>query len=152
VVMILGILGALVVPQFSDAARTSRESVLREDLRYLRSQIQVYAAQHDGVPPGHVGGDPGAAVTESAFVAQMTGRTTIRGQIGADPGAFPLGPYLQRMPANPINGLATIRIIAPGAWPTGASGTHGWMYQPGTLRFASDATGVDGEGTAYFDY
>ncbi|MHB1156686.1 MAG: type II secretion system protein [Phycisphaerales bacterium] len=154
VVVILGILAALVVPQFSNAARTSNENVLKEDLRFLRSQVLIYQAQHGGVAPGYPNGDTSAAPDGDTFIAQLTHPTSRDGAVGTVSNAsYPLGPYLRRIPDNPINALSTVRVAAaPGSFPSEAAGTHGWVYDPTTLKLASDATGTDGEGTAYFNY
>jgi len=149
VVVILAILAALVVPQFSSAARLSRENVLKDDLRYLRSQIMVYQAQHNGVAPGYPNGDTGQSPDAATFLAQMTRTTNASGQTGVGAG-YPLGPYLSRMPDNPMNDLNTVRVV--GSWPAAAAGTHGWVYQPSTLRIAADAVGVDLEGRPSFEY
>lgn len=152
VVVILGILAALVMPQFSNAGKTTRENVLREDLRYLRSQIAIYRAQH-GVAPGYPNGDTSQAATEAAFSAQLTQPTNEQGATGPiNDVDYPYGPYLRRLPENPMNGLSTVRIVDSGAFPSDAAGTHGWVYQPTTQRFAADATGADDDGVDYFDY
>jgi general secretion pathway protein G len=153
VVIILGILAAMIIPQFSNAARTSRESVLREDLRFMRSQIQVYQAQHNGVAPGYPGGDASQTPTAEAFVDQMTQYTSMGGAVSATSDAtHNLGQYLSRMPENPINDLDTVQIVSGGTFPEQADDSHGWVYKPATLRFASDAIGSDAEGRAYFSY
>jgi len=149
VVVILAILGALVVPQFSNAAKLSRENVLKEDLRYLRSQVMVYQAQHNGVAPGYPNGSTTQSPTAAAFVAQMSQPTNAAGQTGSG-AAYALGPYLSRMPTNPINELDTVRVVT--SWPSQAAGTHGWVYMPSELRIASDAIGSDDSGTDYFEY
>ena len=64
VVVILGILATIVIPQFSNASAQASENTLKDDLRYLRTQIVVFKAQHRDVPPGYPGGDPSAATTE----------------------------------------------------------------------------------------
>jgi general secretion pathway protein G len=152
-VVILAIIGALVVPQFSNAARTSRENTLREDLRFMRSQIQVYQAQHGGTAPGFPGGSKSSGPTEAAFVAQMTQPTSSFGNVGTVLDAtHNLGPYLRRMPDNPVNDLSTVRVIGSGAFPTEPADTHGWVYQPSTMKFAADCAGVDDDGRRYFDY
>ena len=42
VVIILGILAAIVIPQFTNASQNARESSLQSTLQTLRSQIQLY--------------------------------------------------------------------------------------------------------------
>jgi len=154
VVMILGILAAVVVPQFSSAADAARETALKDDLRYLRTQVLVYRAHHDGVSPGYPDGDTNAAPTQDAFEAQMTRYSNAQG-LTADQSstAYRFGPYITRMPANAVNGLSSIRFIGPGEpFPSEAAGTHGWVYQPATARLASDVTGTDTRGVRFFDY
>jgi general secretion pathway protein G len=150
VVAILGILGAMVVPRFSDAARDSRENVLKESLRTLRGQIKLYNAHHDQRPPGYPPGQTTGA-TEALFKAQMTNPTNGAGEVGTG-ASYRFGPYLRHVPTNPINNLSTVRVINSGSFPSEPSGTHGWVYQPSTLRFAADSPGTDEQGKRYFDY
>ncbi len=153
VVVILGILAAIVVPQFSNASAVTRENVLREDLRFLRNAILTYHVQHNSVAPGFPGGDTSQAPTESDFVAQLTSPTNASGAVGgASSALFPFGPYLREMPDNPVNQLNTVRIVGPGAFPANPAGTHGWVYQPSTKKFAADCEGTGLSGTRYFDY
>src|SRR5690348_11040355 len=72
VVIILSILATLVIPKFSDASVTAKENTLKDELRYLRTQIVVYKAQHRDVPAGYPGGSLSATPTAAAFVDQMT--------------------------------------------------------------------------------
>ena len=44
VVIILGILASIVVPNFSNASHQARENMLKKNLYMLRSQINVYRA------------------------------------------------------------------------------------------------------------
>src|SRR5215211_6868046 len=72
VVVILGILATIVVPQFSNASINAKENMLKDELRYLRTQVVVYKAQHHDVAPGYPNGDRTAPATAADFVAQMT--------------------------------------------------------------------------------
>src|SRR5207237_3761058 len=51
VVIILGILAAIVIPQFANASQDARESALLSQLQTLRSQIELYKLQHKDVLP-----------------------------------------------------------------------------------------------------
>ena len=51
VVVILGILAAIVIPQFSDASTQSKVSSCLSSLQSLRSQIELYKIQHNDTPP-----------------------------------------------------------------------------------------------------
>ncbi len=51
VVVILGILAAIVIPQFSQASTDAKTSSLASNLQTIRSQIALYKIQNDDVPP-----------------------------------------------------------------------------------------------------
>ncbi len=51
VVVILGILAAIVVPQFTNAANDARAGNLATQLKSLQNQIELYAAQNNGAYP-----------------------------------------------------------------------------------------------------
>lgn len=154
VVVILGILAAAVLPQFSNASATARASMLADDLHILRTQIEVYKGEHVGVSPGYPGGKVSVTPTEEAFMAQMTRASNAAGQTAA-PGTegYRYGPYLREMPVNPINALATVQIVpGDGSMPAGADDSHGWVYKPSDLIIKSDAAGADERGRAFFGY
>jgi prepilin-type N-terminal cleavage/methylation domain-containing protein len=48
VVVILGILAAIVIPQFTDASQEAAASNLRSQLQTIRSQIELYNVQNPG--------------------------------------------------------------------------------------------------------
>ena len=106
VVIILGILAAIIIPQMSNVGQQSRENMLRENLRILRTQINSYRAEHWDVSPGYPGGDESLAPTSVAFIDQMTLPTDATGDTGA--ASTPFGPYLRNMPENPVNGSSVI--------------------------------------------
>src|SRR5688500_3362552 len=81
--IVVVILGTLIIPQFSNASINAKENTLKDELRYLRTQIVVYKAQHKDVPPGYPNGDVSAAATAADFVAQMTRPTDDDGVVNA---------------------------------------------------------------------
>jgi general secretion pathway protein G len=151
VITILGILAAIVVPRFSDASHTAKENALKDDLRYLRTQVVVFKAQHRDVPPGYPAGNVLAVPSASDFTTQMTGRSDELVRVGAGP-ACNLGPYLPRIPVNPVNGQDTLKVVANGASLPAADNSTGWIYKPQTLEVVPNCTGVDSEGRRYTDY
>jgi len=154
VIVLLGILAAIVLPGFSTASATGRASMLADDLRVLRTQVQIFKSQHVGVAPGYPDGDPTGAPAEAAFIAQMTKASKLdcsTADVGT-PG-YDYGPYFRAIPANPFNGKSTVQVLANGAaFPAAGGNSHGWVYQPATLTFKGDCTGSDQKGTAYFEY
>ena len=51
VVVILGILAAVVIPQFTNASTEAKENSLKSDLRTMRSQIELYKIRNSDTPP-----------------------------------------------------------------------------------------------------
>jgi len=126
VVVILGILAAIVIPQFTEASTEAKTSSLCTDLQSVRSQIELYKIQHNDNLPGVANG---THLGTAGFEASMTGQTDIFGVVGTD-----YGPYLQKVPMNQFSNMSTIRIdgAAPGA------ATHGWQFNTATGAFHAD--------------
>ena len=125
VVVILGILAAIVIPQFSDATQASQESTLRMDLHRIRIQLEIYKEHH--------GGYPGL----NDFEAVMTRPTNAQGVVapeGTSKGtaAYPFGPYLNSVPRNPRM-LTSQPLIG-----NGNPGTSHWHYDPATGIFRAN--------------
>jgi len=122
VVIILGILAAVVVPQFNDTTLQSKESALVQNLGTIRQAISLYRVQHNEVYPGQNAG------TWAEFVTQLTTATSTDGTAGG-----PYGPYLRtNFPANPMNKLTTGTVVS--AIPSGGAidGSTGYFYNPTT--------------------
>lgn len=51
VVVILGILAAIVIPQFTNASQDASAASLKSQLQAIRSQIELYKLRHDGQLP-----------------------------------------------------------------------------------------------------
>ena len=154
VVVIIGILATIVLPQFTSASVTAKENTLKDELRYLRTQIVVYKAQHHDTPPGYPGGDRLAAPTAADFIAQMSKPTDEYGATNATgTPTFRFGPYLSAMPANPLTGLKAVRIVGDGeAMPTPTGVEFGWIYKPLTGEIIANSTGSDTSGVPYANY
>jgi len=132
VVVILGILAAIVIPQFTEASTEAKESSLCTDLQTMRSQIELYKVQHNDNLPG-----AGAAT----FIQAMTGKTDIFGAVGPD-----YGPYVQKIPTNQFNNLNTVDVSGTG---TLGDDSHGWDFNPTTGAFYADDSGTCSDGTAH---
>jgi len=121
VVVILGILAAIVIPQFSQASTEAKLNSLMSNLQSMRSQIELYKVQHNDNPPG-----------QTTFADQMTGKTDMNGTVSTD-GEF--GPYLQRIPNNPFTGTNTVGIFGSGA---------DWEYDEETGQIRAGDGGSEG--------
>lgn len=127
VVVILGILAAIVIPQFTEASTEAKTSSLVSDLQTVRSQIELYKIQHNDALPGTVSG-----VT---FENAMTMYTTVDGALATPqaPGAGVYGPYLQKIPTNQFNNLNTVDPDG-----TVGGGDSGWVFNTSTGAFNAD--------------
>jgi general secretion pathway protein G len=125
VVVILGILAAIVIPQFTDASTEAKQSSLMSDLQTVRSQIQLYKIQHNDNFPGIA---KGTHTATAGFKASLTGQTDVYGEVGTQ-----FGPYVQQIPTNGFNNS---RIVTEGALATPpGSATDGWYYNTSNGKF-----------------
>jgi general secretion pathway protein G len=130
VVIILGILAAIVIPQFTNASQDARKNSLTSQLQTLRSQVELYKLQHlDENPPGL---DTAGAIDGATAWAEFLVKTDADHTPNVN-GKF--GPYLQTMPLNPISenlpaDSGDVFVVAADVTPGGASGagTAGWIY------------------------
>ena len=155
VVVILGILAAIVIPELSSASRQARENVLKDDIRFMREQLLRYRIQHNDVAAGYVNGDLSGAPTEAIVVAQLTTHSDLQGNTNAvATNVFEYGPYLQRIPENPLTGRSGILVVGNGAAMPAAdpSASHGWIYKAETMEIKPNNVGSDMEGKNFADY
>ena len=135
VVVILGILAAIVIPQFTEASGEAKMSSLCTDLQSVRSQIELYKIQHNDALPGEDNTAGGGTHTgTSGFLNGLIGYTDINGVTQPGPGANVYGPYLQKIPVNQFNNLDTIEqgVGAPGG------NDNGWYHNTSTGSFHAD--------------
>lgn len=152
VVVILGVLAGIAVPQFNSAGDAARINMLAADMRGIRTQIMLFKWQHGGVAPSYPDLDISKTPTAGAFVNHMTMSTTGDGATAA-PGTagFPYGPYLTMIPPNPINGKSTVQIVGAAQALT-ADNSHGWLFKPSIMQFKPDCTGSDQSGKPFIDF
>jgi general secretion pathway protein G len=122
VVIILGILAAIVIPQFTSASQDARKNSLTSQLQTIRSQYELYKLQHLDNAPAGLNGAAGSVAAATAW-AQMTAKTDNAGNVGTVAGTHVFGPYLQAAPTNPLNGSALVLIVTADVTPSGASGS-----------------------------
>ena len=130
VVVILGILAAIVIPQFTEASTEAKTSSLCTDLQSVRSQIELYKIQHNDNLPGVVNGTQHTAGAD--FETSMTMTTDI---FGETPGEY--GPYMQKIP---INQFVNSNIITKGVADPPAvvpDDTQGWYFNTANGKFTA---------------
>ncbi len=103
VVVILGILAAIVIPQFTDASEDAMDASVRSTLQTIRSQIELYNIQNPATPYD------AATIVDATFWDPLL-----------------QGNYLQTAPKNPMqNGTTSVG-------PAPAVGT-GWAWFEGVV-------------------
>jgi general secretion pathway protein G len=129
--IVVAIAGGIGIPLAKKASDRAKRVALKENLRTLRSQIELYKLEHAGEPP---------VVYQNAF-PQLLRATNAEGIPGEPGGKYPCGPYLHAgIPVNPITGrsIVTLTDAFP---PTVASGNGGWLYHQQSGRIAVDLEG-----------
>jgi general secretion pathway protein G len=165
VIIIIGILAAVAIPQFGSKSEDAKKNALKQNLRTLRSAIERYYHDHNNVYPGatadgrkhssdgNAGGDAHTDAAD-AFVKQLTmysdqfGNTsTVKNDTN-----FPFQPYIkQKLPDNPIptltaasdpDSLQISSSSAPLSETTGEiDGATGWVFSTSTGELvANNAT------------
>jgi len=154
VVVLLGILAVVVLPLVAGSSISAKESALAIDLQMIRRYVLVYKTQHLEVGPGYPDGDTTQAPTEPVFIAQTTMSSNPSGQTAAvGTAGYERGPYLMKIPVNPLNNLSTVQMLGDAEdFPGNADNSHGWIYKASTSEVRSDSTGTSDSGKAYYDY
>ena len=129
VVIILGILAAIVIPQFTNASTDARNNSIATTLQTIRGQIELFKIQHGDQLPGITGG--------WTIMLTKTNTLDLTGS-GVATGVF--GPYLQNAPVNPANGMSAIGASA--------STAVGWVWNTSDGSIKAVST----NGTAVLTY
>jgi general secretion pathway protein G len=140
VVVILGIIASIVIAVFNNNVGDASAKALKDNLRNMRSQLQLYSAQHGTYP------------TLASFEQQMVLYSDAYGNTSATPSStFRFGPYIYAMPTLPVGtnkGKTAVTTLGTYA------ANYGWAYDPIEGRFAANLpdTDVDGDGVKFNSY
>lgn len=125
VVVIMAVLAATIIPQFSSSTNDAKVSTAQFNLAMMRSQVQLYSLHHNGVLP-----------TGANNLQQFTTPTDVNGNLSTTQlpsSTYPYGPYCQQIPVNPFTGSNTVTVFTGTGTPTASgSTTAGWIYSPTT--------------------
>jgi prepilin-type N-terminal cleavage/methylation domain-containing protein len=151
VIIIIGILAALAIPQFVSSTRDAQEATLSGDLAVMRNAINLYYHQHSSTYPGSVkedgtGTPTAAGDNPTAFINQLSQYTNEQGQTSAvlDRVNFPFGPYLMRgIPDNPLPDAGAdvdgVVVTADnGALAADDPAAMGWKFSKNTGEFIAN--------------
>jgi prepilin-type N-terminal cleavage/methylation domain-containing protein len=139
VVVIMGIIATVIIGLFNNTTADAAEKALKDNLRTMRSSLQLYMAQHGAYPAA------------GSFEAQMTQYSDSSGATSVAKTATHIyGPYILRMPPLP---LGTNRGET-GITTTTYSDGFGWGYDATTGQFVANCppSEVDDTGVSYASY
>jgi general secretion pathway protein G len=160
VIVIIGILAAVAMPQFGDASQDAKLAALDQNLATVRSAIELYHYQH-GSYPGTAAKHQAAlaeaqknhASTADAFTKQLTLYSDAAGNTsGEKSSSYPYGPYLKRqLPANPLPAAGVSEAAADNvnvttdttALAADANPTTGWKASSETGEFIANNAAYD---------
>jgi general secretion pathway protein G len=161
VVIIIAILAAIAIPQFSNSTGDAQESAASANLTTLRSAIELYRVQHNNTYPttfgtaaapagGCTGGvaGTGTANQAQAFTDQLTMFSDAAGHTcSVAATGYIFGPYLRAIPVEPITNSAVVTVVTAPATTPATDATVGWRFvnttgalQINTTRLARDGT------------
>ena len=119
VVVIMAVLAATVIPQFSASTTDAKESSLKFNMHTLRSQIELYKIHHGEYPK-----------LTGTSLPQLLTTTDAAGDEDAS-GAF--GPYLDGdIPANPFDNKNTVYDAGTDSPEEATDDAEGWQYDEDT--------------------
>jgi general secretion pathway protein G len=166
VVIILAVLAAIIVPQFSTATIDAQEAALDANLARMRSAVELFHAQHSSVYPGAAattgatcptGGTAGTGAANSAqafmdhllMYSDATGKTCSVGDT-----TFKYGPYLRKgVPNDSLTGKGSaaseIVVTSSGAPIAPAAATGGWAYDTKSGQIVMNSNANDTRAKPY---
>jgi type II secretion system protein G len=123
VVVIMAVLAATIVPQFTNSSKDARESSVKFNLHSLRNTLEMYKLHHMGAMP-----------TGANNLDQLTGATSQAGTVGEAGPSFPYGPYIQNeIPSNPFTNSNKVTLFTGTGLPSASGAADaGWLYRPST--------------------
>lgn len=160
VVIILAILAAIVVPQFTASTDDAKASAADSTLSNLRTAIDLYYQQH-GAYPGALTAVPTVTCSGTAGTGVATGgagataATALQEQLSlytdskggacsvSDTTNHKFGPYMKKsaFPSDPFTNVSTITVVATGDLNMVADGTAGgWKYDSKTGKLIINHT------------
>ncbi|MFH1142990.1 MAG: type II secretion system protein [Candidatus Eisenbacteria bacterium] len=147
VVVILGVLAAVAIPQFTSNTEDAKLAAIDTNLSEMRNSIELYYHQHGAVYPGAKKATNGSDVAstaeaDTAFVKQMTLYSAATGVTSTTKDAtYKYGPYIKKqLPLNPYNSKADLvtDITTTDITSVTATGATGWKFYVKTGRLIAN--------------
>jgi type II secretion system protein G len=121
VVVIMAVLAAVVIPQFTSSTDDAKRSTAQFNLSTMRSILQAYKGQHKSLNPAY------DATNKTLTV--LLNKTKSDGTVDNTNGVY--GPYLVTFPENPYTNVKDVKAITNNPATAGdvtAGLAGGWLY------------------------
>jgi len=169
VVIIIAILAAIAIPQFSNTSSDAQEAALDANLSTMRSAIELYRVQHNNKFPGAAAtkgtstcpnSDQGTSEAKDdatravAFKEALTYFSNAAGltcKTNPTDGGFIYGPYLRGIPDEPVtpSKLFTVDTTTT-AVPSAATG--GWRFNTATGQLVMNSNAKARDARFYYEH
>ena len=157
VIIIVGILAAVAIPQFTDTSGDAKVAALDANLALVRNSIELFYHQHNSTYPGVIknhtndaGTTAAHADVDTAFTNQLTMYSDASGNTSSkfDRSTFPYGPYIKTgLPSSPFTASAVTDLIDVGTSDVALTGeatpTSHWMFSSTTGQFIANDQAYD---------
>jgi prepilin-type N-terminal cleavage/methylation domain-containing protein len=154
VVIILGILAAVAIPQFGSSTDDAKLSSMQTNLSSLRNAVELYKSEHNSVYPGEMLETDGTTVTSAAqcitaFTKQLTLYSDMTGVTAVGSSAGAKGPYMKKglLPENPFNKRRDVKCdkVLNDITTVATDNSSGWLFYTLTGRFVANDGNHDTE-------
>lgn len=116
VVILLGILATIIIPQISVSTEDAKLNTLKTNLNHLRSAVELYYYQHNNTYPGATKHTDGTVVGSdaeagAALIPQLTQYSSLTGEVATSGSStYQFGPYIKSaaLPTNPFNNVSDV--------------------------------------------
>lgn len=116
VVVILGILAAIVIPQFTNASQEALRGALQSQLQTISSQVELYRVRNAGQLPDLDATSPVGGAVENGW------------------GVLVAGQFLKEQPFNGYTNSSTLAIgVEAGQLGAGVRAGGGWIFHNNTV-------------------
>ena len=131
--IIMAVLAATIIPQFSSSTKDAKESSMKFNLHTMPHSDPAYQFDHNGNAP-----------TSADFEKQMTLNSDASGAtVTTADATHPFGPYIGTLPTNSFNGKKGVTTCT-GKPAAEVAGDFGWQYDATAGQVYPNTTG-------YFD-
>ncbi len=158
VIILLSIVSLVAIPLVGDVSTSSGEATARGNVATLRSAIELFYNQHNGLYPSAVTDGANALGSEAAFITHLTQYSNAAGVVSATKSSsYPYGPYLRlgvpKITVGPLNGNSNVSVTnAATALTADGSPTQGWKYSYVTGQIICNTTATSADGTLFSSF